>query len=177
MQILFLVLIFVLMYALLVRPQQRRARQQRALIASLEVGAEVQTVGGIMGRIVDLDDELIRLEVAPGVVLSFVRGAIARVVEVGTEEEPGMPADPFETGSDDPTGPEGAPPSVTSPPVTSPPSTSPPVTPPSVTPPYGAGAPSTPPGTAPTPAGESTEAPEGTVDSPAADKPTEEGQA
>jgi preprotein translocase subunit YajC len=92
-QIVFLVLIFLLMYALLVRPQQRRARQQRSLIAALEVGAEVQTVGGIMGRIVSLDDEFIRLEVAPGVVVTFVRGAVARVVEVVADAGTTVPGD------------------------------------------------------------------------------------
>ena len=85
MQLLFPILLVVLMYVLLVRPQQQRARRQRDLVASLQIGAEVQTAGGLMGRIVGLDDELVRIEAAPGVVLTFVRGAIARVVEV---EEP-----------------------------------------------------------------------------------------
>lgn len=82
MQLLFPILLVVLMYVLLVRPQQQRARRQRELVSSLSVGAEVQTVGGLMGRIVGLDDELVRVEAAPGIVLTFVRGAIARVVEV-----------------------------------------------------------------------------------------------
>ena len=85
MQLLFPILLVVLMYVLLVRPQQQRARRQRDLVSSLQIGAEVQTAGGLMGRIVGLDDELVRIEAAPGVVLTFVRGAIARVVEV---EEP-----------------------------------------------------------------------------------------
>ncbi|MGH9181144.1 MAG: preprotein translocase subunit YajC, partial [Acidimicrobiales bacterium] len=64
-----------------VRPQQQRARRQRELVASLAVGDEVVTAGGIVGRIVSLDDEEARLEVSPGVVLRFVRFAVNSLVD------------------------------------------------------------------------------------------------
>ncbi|HZT64878.1 MAG TPA: preprotein translocase subunit YajC [Acidimicrobiales bacterium] len=89
----YLLVVFVFGWLLLVRPQQQRARRQRELIATLEVGAEVQTAGGIIGRIVGLDDEVVRIEVAPGVVISFVRGAIARVVEVTDTDTTGGAGD------------------------------------------------------------------------------------
>jgi len=70
-----------LMYVLLVRPQQQRVRHQRELISSLEVGDEVITAGGMVGRITAIDGEEIRLEVAPGVTMRFVRLAVNSRVE------------------------------------------------------------------------------------------------
>ncbi|MDP8976721.1 MAG: preprotein translocase subunit YajC [Actinomycetota bacterium] len=71
-----------LMWLLLVRPQQQRVRRQRELIASLEVGDEVITAGGIVGRVVALEGDEVRLEVAPGVTMRFVRLAVnSRVQE------------------------------------------------------------------------------------------------
>lgn len=73
-----LVVLGAFFYFLLIRPQQRRARQQRELLASLEVGDEVITLGGLFGTVRSLDGDRVRLEVAPGVELTFVRNAIAR---------------------------------------------------------------------------------------------------
>jgi preprotein translocase subunit YajC len=89
-QLVFLVLIGVVFYFMLIRPQQRRARAQRELIQSVSVGDEVVTIGGIYGRVLELDDDAIVLEVAPGTSLRFVRSAIARRLveqEDETEEE------------------------------------------------------------------------------------------
>lgn len=66
------------MYLLLVRPQQQRVRAQRELLASLAVGDEVLTAGGIAGTVVALDPQWVSLRVADGVVLRFVRGAVTR---------------------------------------------------------------------------------------------------
>lgn len=65
-------------YFLLIRPQQRRARQQRELVNSLAVGDEVVTIGGMFGRIEDLDDESVTLDIAAGTRVRFVKQAIAR---------------------------------------------------------------------------------------------------
>ena len=70
-----------LMYVLLVRPQQQRVRRQQELIASLEVGDEVITAGGMVGRVTAIEGEEIRLEVAPGVTMRFVRLAVNSRVE------------------------------------------------------------------------------------------------
>jgi preprotein translocase subunit YajC len=75
-------------FLLIVLPQRRRATAHRALLASLEVGDEVITIGGILGTIRDLDDEKIQLEVAEGVVLTVARNAIAQTV-VDTPVPPG----------------------------------------------------------------------------------------
>jgi len=79
-QLVFLLITFGLMWVLLVRPQQQRVRRQQQLVSSLAVGDEVITAGGLFGRIVGLDDEVARIEVAPGVEMRFLRLAVnARV--------------------------------------------------------------------------------------------------
>lgn len=69
------------MWLLLIRPQQQRVRRQRELVATLEVGDRVVTIGGIKGTVVGLDDEDARIEVAPGTVLTLVRPAVSRKVD------------------------------------------------------------------------------------------------
>ena len=78
-------------YFLLIRPQQRQRRKQAALLQSLEVGDEVQTIGGMFGTIRSLDDDRAIIEIAPGVEVSFLRGAIARklVFDDSFDEEAG----------------------------------------------------------------------------------------
>jgi preprotein translocase subunit YajC len=79
-------LILVAMWLFLVRPQQQRVRAQRDLLASLSVGDEVVTAGGIIGRIVELDDKEARIEVAPGMTLTFLRAAISRRLTPDVEQ-------------------------------------------------------------------------------------------
>lgn len=77
MELLPLLLLFAVMYFLLIRPQKQRVRAQQALVSSLEVGDEVVTVGGVLGRIVRIDDESAELETTPGTVIRFRRSAIS----------------------------------------------------------------------------------------------------
>ncbi len=80
----FLVIIALLggfFYFLIIRPQRNQLRQRQALVASLEVGDEVHTTGGIFGVIRRLDDETAVLEVEDGGLLKVVRRAIALKVE------------------------------------------------------------------------------------------------
>ena len=85
MELLFPLLFLALMWFVLIRPQQQRVRRQQALVASLTVGDEVITAGGIVGRIVALDADEAHIEVAPGVVMRFLRLAVnARVDGDGT---------------------------------------------------------------------------------------------
>jgi preprotein translocase subunit YajC len=83
-----LALMVAIFYFLLIRPQQRRARQQRDLIGSLAVGDEVITVGGIFGRITEMDEESVTLEVGVGQV-RFVRQAVVRKISYGESEGAG----------------------------------------------------------------------------------------
>jgi preprotein translocase subunit YajC len=88
-----LLILFGGMWLLLIRPQQQRLRAQRQLVASLGVGDEVVTAGGVVARIVRLDDQEAALEVAPGVVVTFLRAAISRRLEPGERGEHGEQAD------------------------------------------------------------------------------------
>ena len=84
-----LLITFGLMWVLLILPQQRRMRQHQAVIASLEVGDEVVTAGGVYGTITSVDDETLAVEVAPGVVLRILRNAVSqRIGPPEVEEEP-----------------------------------------------------------------------------------------
>ncbi len=74
------------MYLLLVRPQQKRLKAQRAMIASVAVGDEVVTAGGIIGTVRVLTDDRIHLEVAEGVELRLLRGAVSRTIDPATAE-------------------------------------------------------------------------------------------
>jgi preprotein translocase subunit YajC len=85
--ILLLVLMVGVFYFLLIRPQQRRARSQRALMQGLDVGDEVITIGGVHGTIRELDDDSVLLEVAPEVDIRFLRSAIARKLVYEDEDD------------------------------------------------------------------------------------------
>ena len=83
--LLYLGILVVAFLLLIVRPQRRQMAAHRALVASLRLGDEVVTSGGIYGTIRDLDEQAVDLEVAPGIVLRVARGAIAQ--RVGPVEE------------------------------------------------------------------------------------------
>jgi len=82
MQLPILFILLALMWVVLIVPRQREARRQRALLASLAVGDEVITGGGIHGLVVELDDETVMVEVAPGVTLKIARRAILSRLDV-----------------------------------------------------------------------------------------------
>ncbi|MGI8575819.1 MAG: preprotein translocase subunit YajC [Egibacteraceae bacterium] len=73
-----LILMGVLFYFLLIRPQQKRARAQRELVRSVERNDRVATVGGLHGTIQSIDEDTMRLEIAPGTVVTMTRQSIAR---------------------------------------------------------------------------------------------------
>ena len=90
-----MLLMAVVFYLLLVRPQQKKARQQQALLSALGRGDRVITIGGIHGTVVEMDDETVQIEVAPGTVLTMARQAIGRRISeldendaVETDETP-----------------------------------------------------------------------------------------
>ncbi len=68
-------------YLLIIRPQMKRQKDQAALMASLEVGDNVVSIGGIYGTIRSLDVEQVQLEVAENLVITMARSAIARKIE------------------------------------------------------------------------------------------------
>jgi preprotein translocase subunit YajC len=88
-----LILVFAVFYFLLIRPQQQKAKEQRTMIANLKRNDEVTTAGGVYGRIVDLSDKVVTLEIAPNVRVRVDRPRIDSVVKKGkggnTEEQKG----------------------------------------------------------------------------------------
>jgi preprotein translocase subunit YajC len=86
------VLMIVGFYFLLIRPQRNRQRAQQALVASLEVGDDVMTTGGIFGTIVEIDDDegTVIVEIAPGTRVRMLRQGISqRFVEDTYEDDEG----------------------------------------------------------------------------------------
>jgi len=82
--LLLMVGMFVVFYFLLIRPQQKRAKEHRALIAALAKGDEVVTAGGMVGKVTDLNDNYVTVEVGEGVNVKVQRPAIQAVLPKGT---------------------------------------------------------------------------------------------
>ncbi|MGB7983302.1 MAG: preprotein translocase subunit YajC [Candidatus Nanopelagicales bacterium] len=80
-----LVAIAAAFWLLLIRPAQRRRREQEALVASLAVGQRIMTTAGLFGTLSAIRDELVVVEVAPGVELEMLAVAIARVMPVAED--------------------------------------------------------------------------------------------
>jgi preprotein translocase subunit YajC len=79
-----LIILFGIFYFMLIRPQMKRAKEQRTMIAALNKGDEVLTNGGLLGRIDSLADQFVTLEVAPGVIVKLRKDAISAVLPKGT---------------------------------------------------------------------------------------------
>jgi len=75
-----LIVLFALFYFFLIRPQQKRAKQQKEMVAGLKKGDHVVTNGGLMGRITAVDDNYVGLEVAANVQVKVQRHAIQTLV-------------------------------------------------------------------------------------------------
>jgi preprotein translocase subunit YajC len=74
-----LILMFAIFYFLLIRPQQKKAKDHRALLDALKKGDQVVTAGGMHGKVTALDDQVVTLEIAPGVNVKVNKGYIATV--------------------------------------------------------------------------------------------------
>jgi preprotein translocase subunit YajC len=82
--IIILVVFVVVFYFLLIRPQQKRMKDQQALLSRLASGDEVVTNGGILGRITEVNDTFLTLEVAEGVRIKVQKSQIASLMPKGT---------------------------------------------------------------------------------------------
>lgn len=76
-----IILIFVIFYFLLIRPQQRRTKEHRNLLSNLKVGDQILTSGGIYGRVTGLRDDVITVEISDKVRVKVSRGHIAAVMK------------------------------------------------------------------------------------------------
>jgi preprotein translocase subunit YajC len=84
MQLLPLILIFVVFYFLLIRPQAKRAKEHKAMVAALAVGDEVVTSGGILGKVTEAGEQFLSVEVAEGVRVKVQRHTVSSVLPKGT---------------------------------------------------------------------------------------------
>ncbi len=76
-----LILIFAIMYFLMIRPQQKRAKAHRAMVEALKKGDEIVTQGGILGRVSSVRDNEVEVEIASGVKVRVVRATITQVID------------------------------------------------------------------------------------------------
>ena len=80
-QFLPLILIFVIMYFLMIRPQQKKMKEHRAMVDALRRGDQVLTQGGIIAKVVKVhDDGVLEVEIAPNVVVKTPRATVAQVM-------------------------------------------------------------------------------------------------
>ena len=79
-----IVLMFVVMYFLMIRPQMKKAKEHKSLVESLQKGDEVITQGGVAGRIVKVGENYVSLEVAPNVEIAVQKAAVGNVLPKGT---------------------------------------------------------------------------------------------
>jgi len=79
-----IVLMFVLLYFLMIRPQMKRAKESKAMIEALQKGDEVITAGGVLGRITKLSDGYISLEIAPNTEIAVQKSAVQVLLPKGT---------------------------------------------------------------------------------------------
>ena len=79
-----IILMFVLLYFLMIRPQMKRAKETKAMIEALQKGDEVITAGGVIGRITRLSDAYIGLEIAPNTEITVQRAAVQVLLPKGT---------------------------------------------------------------------------------------------
>lgn len=79
-----LILMFVVLWFLMIRPQMKRAKEHKAMVEALAKGDEVVTGGGIAGRVTDVGDSFVQVEVAPNTVVAVQKQAVATVLPKGT---------------------------------------------------------------------------------------------
>ncbi|WP_341648611.1 preprotein translocase subunit YajC [Thauera humireducens] len=79
-----LILMFVVLWFLMIRPQMKRAKEHKAMIEALAKGDEVVTGGGIAGRVTEVGDSFVQVEVAANTVVAVQKQAVATVLPKGT---------------------------------------------------------------------------------------------
>lgn len=79
--------LIIMLYFLMIRPQMKRQKEHKKMVDALAKGDEVQTEGGMLGRIIELNENYATLEIAEGVQVKFRRASIATVLPKGTLKE------------------------------------------------------------------------------------------
>lgn len=79
-----LILMFVVLWFLMIRPQMKKAKEHKALLAALQKGDEVVTGGGLVGKVTKVDDSYVKVEIAEGTEVVVQKPAVAIVLPKGT---------------------------------------------------------------------------------------------
>jgi preprotein translocase subunit YajC len=79
-----IILMFVVLYFLMIRPQMKRAKEQKAMMAALTKGDEVITAGGVLGRITKVTDHYVMVEIASGTEVLVQKSAVGTLLPKGT---------------------------------------------------------------------------------------------
>jgi preprotein translocase subunit YajC len=79
-----ILLMFVVLYFIMIRPQMKRQKETKAMMEALAKGDEVVTIGGMLGKITKVGDSHLDLEIAKGVEIQIERGAVAKTLLKGT---------------------------------------------------------------------------------------------
>ena len=77
-------LLLVVFYFMLIRPQSKKAKEQREMLAKVAAGDEIATTGGILGKVVNVGDQFLTLEVADGVIIKLQKFQVGQVLPKGT---------------------------------------------------------------------------------------------
>jgi len=86
MGILILPILILIMYFMLIRPQQQRMKEHQRLLAAVDVGDDIVTSGGIYGRVSDLDGDTLFLQVADGIEIKITKESVAAMVNYDDAE-------------------------------------------------------------------------------------------
>lgn len=84
MSMLPIVLMFVVLYFIMIRPQMKKQKEHRAMVEALAKGDEVVTAGGMLGRVSSLNENYVGVEIASGVEVQLQRQAVVQVLPKGT---------------------------------------------------------------------------------------------
>ena len=77
-------LLLVVFYFLLIRPQSKKAKEQREMLSKIAVGDEIATTGGILGKVTEVGDQFLSIEIAAGVNIKLQKFQVAQVLPKGT---------------------------------------------------------------------------------------------
>ena len=77
-------MLLVVFYFLLIRPQSKRAKEQREMLSKVAVGDEIATTGGILGKVTEVGDQFLSVEIASGVTVKLQKFQVAQVLPKGT---------------------------------------------------------------------------------------------
>jgi preprotein translocase subunit YajC len=84
MSMLPIILMFVVLYFVMIRPQMKRAKEQKAMVEALQKGDEVVAAGGVLGKITKVTDNYVTIEIADKIEIKVQRPAVALVLPKGT---------------------------------------------------------------------------------------------